>query len=313
MWRYLTDDKYNEFLLSLNLVNTTNIKMVKKILYNISNNIDSNYDELIIKKKNGKLRFLYEPSDELKNIQKNILKNILEDKRLADCVTSYRKNYSVKDNAKYHVNKNIIVKLDIKNFFNNITFDKVYSTCFYEALYPKSLGILLTNLCCYHNTLPQGAPTSGYISNLVMRKFDELVSSYSKENNITYTRYSDDMTFSGDFNVNNLITYVEKLLTENGFKLNKRKTKVIKQSQRQLVTGIVINKKISICKKYKRKIRQEMYYASKYGINDHIKKIKVKDKELYLKKLLGRINFVLQIELMNTEFQNYKKLIKDIL
>lgn len=312
MWKYLTVDKYNDFLLSLNLVNTTNIKMVNKILYNISNNIDANYDELIIKKKNKSLRYLYEPSHELKEIQKRILKNILEEMKLPEYVIAYKKGCSLKDNAIQHVNKKMIVKLDIKNFFDNITFNKVYDSCFNETLYPKSLGVLLTNLCCYNNKLPQGAPTSGYISNLVMRNFDLKIMNYCKENKISYTRYCDDMTFSGDFNVNELTSYAKKLLKENGFLLNKRKTRVINQSNRQLVTGIVVNEKLSISRKYKKKLRQEMYYIRKFGINSHIKKLKILNKKEYLNKLLGKINFVLQIENNNKEFMNYKLFLNNI-
>ena len=200
MWKYLTLDKYNEILLSFNLVNTSNIKEVNKILYNISNNIDVNYEEIIIHKKTGGLRFLNAPSKTLKSIQKRILKNVLEEKKTSKYSYAYIKGCSIIDNAKPHINKNKIVKLDIKDFFNNVNFNMVYNTCFNETLYPKKLGMLLTNLCTYNNSLPQGAPTSGCISNIVLRSFDEKIGLFCKNNDIEYTRYSDDMTFSGDFN-----------------------------------------------------------------------------------------------------------------
>ena len=313
MWKYLTNDKYNDFLLSLNLVNTTDIKMVKKILYNISNNIDANYDELIIRKKNGKPRFIHEPSSELKIIQKNILKNILEDMKLSRYSYAYKKGCSLKDNVIQHVNKNVVVKLDIKNFFDSITFDKVYKTCFNETLYPESLGILLTNLCVYNNKLPQGAPTSGYISNLVMRNFDETIGYYCDENNISYSRYCDDMTFSGNFNVNKLILYVKDLLKEKNFKLNERKTRIIKKNNRQQITGIVVNEKINICKKYKRKIRQEIYYIYKYGLTNHLLRINYEKKEKdYLLSLLGKVNYVYNI-IPTKEFKNFYNYLMELL
>ena len=81
MWRYLSNNKYNDLLSSFNLVNTTDIKKINKTLYGISNSIDANYEEVIIYKKSGDLRFLYEPSKTLKSIQKRILKNVLEEKR----------------------------------------------------------------------------------------------------------------------------------------------------------------------------------------------------------------------------------------
>lgn len=307
MWKYLTLDKYNEILLSFNLVNTSNIKEVNKILYNISNNIDANYEEIIIRKKNRGLRFLNAPSKTLKSIQKRILKNVLEEKKTSNYTYAYIKGCSIIDNAKLHVNKSKIVKLDIKDFFNNVNFNMVYNTCFNETLYSKKLGMLLTNLCIYNNSLPQGAPTSGYISNIVLRSFDEKIGLFCKNNDIEYTRYSDDMTFSGDFNTGKLIKLVNKLLYEQGFSLNKKKIVVVNKKTRQQVTGIIVNEKLSIRKSYKKKIRQEIYYINKFGLKSHLIKRKIKSEEKeYLNKLLGKINFVLQVEKNNLEFKKYK-------
>lgn len=313
MFRYLNDDKYNNLLSSFNLVNTTDIKKINKILYNISNNIDANYEEIIIHKKSGGLRFLYEPSKELKNIQKRILKNVLEEKKLSNYSYAYRKKVSVLDNAKPHVKKDVIVKLDIKDFFDNITFNMVYDSCFNETLYPKRMGMLFTNLCMYNNKLPQGAPTSGFISNIVLRNFDEKIGSYCEKRKISYTRYSDDLTFSGNFNVNDLIKYVNKLLYEYNFRLNKKKIKVVRKKTRQRVTGIVVNEKVNIRRNYKRKIRQEVYYIKKYNLKDHLKNITYKsDEETYLLNLLGRINFVYNIT-KSFEFYNYKKYVTKLI
>ncbi len=313
MWKYLTDDKYFELLSSFNLVNTTDVKMINRILYNISNNADSNYNEIIIRKKSGNLRFLYEPSKILKSIQRRILKNVLEERKLSKYACAYRKNYGLLENCNVHVGKKIVLKLDIKNFFDSINFNKVYNECFYEGLYPKKLGMLFANLCIYNNKLPQGAPTSGYISNLVMRSFDEKLGKYCELNNISYTRYSDDMSFSGSFNVNDLISYVETLLKENGFKLNKKKTKIITQKRRQQITGIVVNQKLNVRKTYRRKIRQEMYYINKYGLENHLNRLRLLDREKYLRQLIGRINFVLQVNHNNKEFIKYKKTIMVLL
>lgn len=312
MWLYLTEDKYNDLLLSFNLVNTNDIKMTNKLLYGIVNNIDANYEEIIIHKKNNKLRFLYAPSKILKDVQRKILKNILEERVLSPNSYAYKKNCSVVGGAKAHVGKKVIVKLDIKDFFNNITFDKVYESCFNEDLFPKKMGVLLTNLCVYNNMLPQGAPTSGYISNIVLRRFDYMVAKYCNDKNISYTRYSDDMTFSGDFNVGKLIKKVNKLLYDNGFKLNKEKIKVVNRKTRQQVLGVVVNEKLSIRKTYKRKIRQEIYYINKFGLEEHLKKISVTTPLSYALKLMGKINYVLQVEKDNKEFIFYKSLLEKL-
>lgn len=313
MWKYLTEYKYNELLSSFNLVNTSDIKKINKILYGISNNIDLNYEEIIIKKKNKNLRYLNEPSPILKSIQKRILKNVLEEKMISKCAYAYKKGLSTILNAKSHVGCKVILKLDIENFFDNINFYKVYNSCFNENLYPKKLGMLLTNLCVYNGKLPQGSPTSGYISNIVLRNFDCNIDAYCKDKNINYTRYSDDMTFSGDFDIRKLIKFVNELLYKEGFRLNKSKIKVVLNTTRQQVTGIVVNEKINLSKNYKRKIRQEVYYVLKYGVKSHIKKRNINlSCNRYLSVLLGKINYVLTINPNDKEFINYKNEIKRI-
>lgn len=313
MWKYLTESKYNELLSSFNLVNTSDIKKINKILYGISNNIDLNYEEIIIKKKNKNLRYLNEPSPILKSIQKRILKNALEEKMISKCAYAYKKGLSTILNAKSHVGCKVILKLDIENFFDNINFYKVYNSCFNENLYPKKLGMLLTNLCVYNDRLPQGSPTSGYISNIVLRNFDCNIDAYCKDKNINYTRYSDDMTFSGDFDIRKLIKYVNELLYKERFRLNKSKIKVVLNTTRQQVTGIVVNEKINLSKNYKRKIRQEVYYILKYGVKSHIEKRNINlSCNRYLSVLLGKINYVLTVNPNDKEFINYKNEIKRI-
>lgn len=314
MFDRLTENQLDEFLSSFNLLNNTSINKTKKILYWLSNNIYINYKDFKIKKKNGKLRQISEPTVILKRVQRNILNNVLIERKISKYATAYKKGVSLLDNAKPHVDKKIILKLDIKDFFDNITFIKVYNSCFNKDLYPKKIGMLLTNLCMYNERLPQGAPTSSYISNVVMRSFDEIVGKYCDSKNISYTRYSDDLTFSGDFNVNEIIKYIKEKLKENGFRINYKKIVVASKKTCQKVTGIIVNKKINISKEYKDKIRQEMYYIEKYSIDEHFKKInKNITKEKYILNLIGRINYVLQVDKNNVKFNEYKNILQKIL
>lgn len=310
MWQYLTDDAYNEFLLSFNLLKTKDIRRYKNTLYYLSNNIEGNYVEYEISKKNGKIRTIYEPSPILKLVQRNILHNILEEKRISEYAKAYQKNISLLENALPHVKQNIILKLDIMNFFDNITFKMVYNSCFREELYPKSIGVLLTNLCTYQGKLPQGAPTSSYISNIILRGFDEIIGKYCSNRNINYTRYSDDLTFSGDFQPKKIILLVKDELKKRGFKLNYDKIHIITKNKRQTVTGIVVNDKINVTKEYKRKIRQEMYYIKKYGFDEHLKFLKIDNKEKYINNLIGRINYCLQIN-KSDKFKEYIQFLKN--
>lgn len=313
MWKYIGVKECNEFLLSLNLLNCKDEKKYIKTIYSLSNNIEKNYKIYSIKKKNGKLRKIYEPNGILKHIQRKILENILNNKSISIYAKAYHKGLSLKDNALPHINKDMILKLDIKDFFESISFLNIYESCFSIEYFPKSVGMILTYLCTYDDHLTQGSPTSAYISNLVMKEFDEYIGNWCTTNNITYTRYSDDMTFSGNFNSSEVINLVRNNLGKLGLELNNDKIHIIRKSSRQSVTGIVVNEKVQVSRKYRKDIRQEMYYINKYGLKNHlkVKNIKMNHKN-YLNKLYGKILYVLQINSSDKEFIEYKKIIKKL-
>lgn len=312
MWKYIGTKECNEFLLSLNLFSCKDKKKYIKTIYSITNNIESNYSIYKILKNNGKYRTIYEPNSLLKHIQRKILTNILNNKSISKYAKAYHKGISLLDNALPHVNKNLILKLDIKNFFENISFIDVYNSCFSIEYFPKSVGMVLTYLCTYEDHLTQGSPTSAYISNLVMKDFDETIGSWCELNQIVYTRYSDDMTFSGNFNPSDIINKVRKMLYKLGLQLNDEKIRVINRSSNQNVTGIVVNGKAQVSSKYRKEIRKEIYYINKFGLYSHLKRRNINiTPEKYLKKLYGKILYVLQIDNSNVEFLKYKKLIFD--
>ncbi len=313
MWKYIGTKECNDFLLSLNLINCKDKDKYIKTIYSISNNIEKNYKVYKIKKRNGKYRTIYEPNLVLKQIQKQILINILNNKSISKYAKAYHKGISLKDNAIPHINKKIILKLDIKNFFENISFLDVYNSCFSIEYFPKSVGFILTYLCTYDNHLTQGSPTSAYISNLIMKEFDEEIGNWCNINDISYTRYSDDMTFSGNFNPSELIIKIRKMLYKLGLELNNDKIHIVNKSQSQSVTGIIVNEKLQVNTKYRNKIRQEIYYIKKFGLKSHLNKSNINVNELkYLNKLYGRILYVLQINKFDQEFLKYKKFIEEL-
>ena len=313
MWKYIGTKECNEFLLSLNLFNCKNQKKYIKTLYSLANNIEENYNIYKIKKHNGKYRTIYEPNSLLKHIQKSILTNILNNKSISKYAKAYHQGLSLKDNALPHLHKDMLLKLDIKNFFENISFIHIYNTCFPIEYFPKSVGMLLTYLCTYDNHLTQGSPTSAYISNLVMKEFDEALGNWCEKNNIFYTRYSDDMTFSGCFNPKDVIIKVRKMLLSLGLQLNNNKIHVIKKSSNQNVTGITVNEKMQVNAQYRHRIRQEIYYIKKFGIKSHLNKCHITMNETqYINTLYGKIIYVLQINENDEEFKTYKKLIFEL-
>ena len=281
-----------------------------KTLYGLSNNLEKHYHNVFIPKSDGTKRKLSVPDLILKSVQRAIADNILAHYPVSKYATAYKVGSSVQKNARPHVKKEKILKLDIEGFFDNIIYSKVKDIVFYEEKYSEPIRILLTMLCYYRESLPQGAPTSPAITNIMMYDFDERIGAYCSERGIAYTRYCDDMTFSGAFDEKEVIAVVKSELQKLGLFLKNRKTAIISNTKRQTVTGIVVNEKINLTKEYKKKIRQEMYYIKRFGIDSHLKKIGILEKEQYIDSLLGRIAFVLQTIPKDDEFLEYKNLLQ---
>ena len=181
-------------------------------LYSVSNNITKHYRPIQIPKKNGDVRQLYVPDEFLKTIQRSIKSNLLDFEEISPYASAYRFGASTKFNAQPHVDSPVLLKLDIRHFFDNLIYPIVKEKTFPAERYSEQNRILLSVLCVYKDALPQGAPTSPVISNIIMKDFDNTVGEWCIERNIKYTRYCDDMTFSGDFEPNNVIILVRNEL-----------------------------------------------------------------------------------------------------
>lgn len=283
-----------------------------KTLYGLSNSLEKHYHTVYLPKSDGSKRKLSVPDLILKLVQKSIADNILIQYQISKYAKAYKPGSSIQKNARPHVGKKKILKLDIEGFFDHILYSRVKDTVFYEEKYSESIRILLTMLCYYNDSLPQGAPTSPAITNIIMYDFDETVGAFCNEKNIAYTRYCDDMTFSGCFDEREIISFVKGELRKLGLFLKNRKTAVISASKRQVVTGIVVNEKMNVTKDYKKTIRQEIYYIKKFGLDEHLKRLGISDKQQYVLSLKGRIAFVLQTIPNNCEFIEYKNFLDSI-
>ena len=282
-----------------------------KTLYGLSNHIEKHYHNVLIPKRDGSKRKLSVPDLILKRVQKSIADNILAQYPVSKYAKAYKVGSNVQRNAQPHVGKKKILKLDIEGFFDHILYSQVKNIVFCEEKFAEPIRVLLTMLCYYKESLPQGAPTSPAITNIIMYDFDEAVGAFCNEKRIAYTRYCDDMTFSGDFDEGEVIAFVKGELCKLGLFLKNRKTAVIPASKRQTVTGIVVNEKLNITKEYKKKIRQEMHYIQKFGLDGHVSRCKIADKQQYVLSLRGRIAFVLQTTPNDSEFLEYKKMLAE--
>lgn len=290
-------------------------------LYENKDQIPNMYRTVKIPKKNGKLRMLEIPTALLNHCQCDI-KEHLENMANCSCYAeAYQKGKSLKNIVNKHINQKILLKLDIKNFFGSITPELVTRNVF-----PDKTENYMTELCCCNGHLPQGACTSPIISNLVMKNFDDELGKFCEEHRINYSRYSDDMIFSGNFNPGMIIRKVKEMLKKLGMKLNNEKTIVAGRSSRQMVLGVIVNEKMQLPCEYRRQIRQEVYYCSKYGVTNHIvasnkekyierdqnNGIVFVDAFRYVRSLLGKISYALYINPQDSKMVNYYNTINSL-
>ena len=253
------------------------------------------YKEAHIPKKSGGVRTLNIPSLELKYIQRWILDNILSKIKISRFATGFCNDCSILDNAKYHLNKQCVINIDIQDFFPSISFNRVFKVFAYYG-YTKEVSFFLAKLCTYEDELPQGSPASPMLSNIVNLKLDARLSALAEKYEAAYSRYADDITFSGNGGIKKLIKLAGDILADEGYKINNNKTRVAYKHQRQEVTGIIVNgEKLRISKKYKRELNQEIYYCTKYGVKHHMEKTN-NTKAFYKEHLYGKAYFVYMVE-----------------
>ncbi|MBR5427400.1 MAG: RNA-directed DNA polymerase [Clostridia bacterium] len=275
-----------------------------------------NYRRVVIHRGRGrKNRVLSVPNEFLRRVQRGILKKYLYNLEPSEYATAYLPGFSVRANALPHTGKEFIVKTDILHFFDSIDEELVWRTV-RELGFSIPATTLLTDLCVYRDRLPQGAPTSPHLANLVMRRFDEKIGAWCKERGITYTRYCDDMTFSGQKDALcgvGLIGEVRKELHRIGLQLNDEKTAFIPASQQQRVTGAVVNKKTRLSRDARRELRQAVYYCEKFGVKEHLAhRNDPSAPEEYLRSLLGKISFALQLDPTDGEMREMFRKIKKL-
>ena len=222
---------------------------------------DSFYKVFRIRKRSGHgYRIISAPSSELKGIQRWISVFILRKIPLPDECVGFRIKRSICDNASPHVKKDFVLHLDMEDFFPTITIPRVVGL-FKEVGYTKEVAFGLGKLTTYKNKLPQGAPSSPSISNIICRKLDYRIKCFCDKRGWSYTRYCDDMTISGMGNMPSK-NIISKIIRDEGFKINQRKTSLMRRNTCQRVTGLVVNDGVNISKHRKKIWRAIFHQAS---------------------------------------------------
>lgn len=271
-------------------------------LEEILNNVSGHYQEFWMRKRSGGYRMISAPDKDLQAIQSTIYSRILSSVTIVHpAAVGFRCGRSVVDNAAPHLGKRYVLKMDIHDFFGSIRSPRVRQT-FKKIGYPENVSKVLGALCCLHRHLPQGAPTSPALSNIVGYEMDRKLAALAAEYGLTYTRYADDLTFSGDvFPKEQIISQVKWIIRDEKFEPNHKKTHFMNQSSRKIITGVSVASgvKLTIPKSKKREIRKNVYFILTKGLAEHQRRIGSHD-PAYLKRLIGMLCYWRAIEPDNT-------------
>jgi len=248
------------------------------------------YAEFKIKKKSGKERSIHAPVKGLKSLQKTlslVLQCVFEPHNAA---MGFVRDKSIVDNAKLHAGSIYVYNIDLKDFFPSVDQARVWKCI---QLKPfnlngdrQALANVIASLCCTEmeverknetgewekvkrNVLPQGAPTSPVITNIVCQKLDYLLSGVAKRFGLKYSRYADDISFSSMHNVyqpeSEFLKELHRIIAEQNFHIKESKTRLQKDGYRKEVTGLLVNEKPNVQQRYIKQLRMWLYYWERYG------------------------------------------------
>ena len=299
--------------LSINSPNELRQALTRDSFHALQNQINyPGYTHHQITKKSGGKRNIYEPSPELKKIQKRLnyyLQGyylLIKPKEVHGFVInpSYLETQSnIVENAKPHINKKVILNIDLQDFFPSITsrmVKKLFDSSFFD--FDNQIATALTLLTTFEGKLPIGAPTSPVISNFVCAQLDQDLREFSALNLLTYTRYADDLTFSGNNAITKgMISEINSIIQKNHFKMNEKKLRIRTNNRQQIVTGLTVNEKVNVDRKLLKKVRAMIFDLEKNGVSiaaqKHFK-LNAPSEELsisFLNRLEGYVNFIGQV------------------
>lgn len=295
---------------------SVDLKDITYVLY--KTRVENSYSSFEIPKKNGEPRVIDTPEGKLKWIQRKLSEklyqvhsNYMTKNGIKTSVShGFEKNKSIITNAYRHKNKKYLLNIDISNFFSSFNFGRVQGY-FYksrEFMFTKEVATIIAQLVCYKGKLPQGAPTSPIISNLIFNIVDLQILALAKKYRLNYTRYADDMSFSTNNKVFekehiNFIQELSDLLVKNGFEINQNKTRLEYCSSKQEVTGLTVNNKINASQKFIKNTRSmvnQLYKTNSFQIDGA---------DGTLNQLEGRFSFINQLDWINNklEYRTTKK------
>lgn len=250
---------------------------------NPNRNQKDRYKVFTIPKKSGGVRTISAPKGSLKLILTYLNKIFQAMYEPTDAAMGFVPGRSIADNAAAHIGKNYVFNTDLQDFFPSVHQARIWAILQKKPFsLNEELASVIAGLCCIQDpkgildkkgkvigVLPQGSPCSPILTNIVCRNLDRNLLGLAKRFNLTYTRYADDITFSSDYNVfqegSDFMMEFTRIVAEQNFQINDKKTRLQKSGQRQEVTGLIVNKKVNIAREYYKDLRSLLYIWERYG------------------------------------------------
>ena len=238
------------------------------------------YHVFELEKSGGKRRRILAPDKRLKHLQRRILPLLNQLYRVRNPVHGFVSGKSVKTNAAAHLRRRNILNVDVQDFFGTITENRVVGVL--EAIgVSHDVASTIGVVCCCEGALPQGAPTSPVLSNMICFRLDRELMHFAKSARCIYTRYADDITFSshqpitaafesaippsGNFKLELLSSQLLEIFTANGFTLNPSKVHYADRNSRRTVTGLKVNELLNVDRRFVRNLRAKLHSFEKLG------------------------------------------------
>lgn len=258
------------------------------LAFNRKTSTVSHYVRFKIPKKTGGERLISAPMPRLKQAQYWILENILNIIPVHDAVHGFRSDRSIVTNARPHVGADVVINFDLEDFFPSVKYRRIkglFRSFGYSEAAATILGLLCTEaeleeveldgktyyVANSDRHLPQGSPASPATTNIMCRRLDKRLTRMGQQWEFIYTRYADDLTFSTsvkDPRICNLLKNTDSIVQHEGFKINQKKTRVLRKSRQQEVTGIVVNEKLNVDRKTLKRFRATLHQIETNGIDN---------------------------------------------
>lgn len=240
-------------------------------LREIASDTSSHYWRYPIPKKQGSVRWIEAPKPELKEVQRELLTMLLYQLPVHERAHGFIPNRSIITHAQNHVGRRWVLTLDLSDFFPSTHRGLIrqhFEPLLKSHCSPEHCELII-DLCLLKDRLPQGAPTSPQLSNVVFRTFDAQLEEWAQAHSLTYSRYADDLSFSGDQLPRDFYRQVHARV--HPYRLNPKKTRVLGRGSRQLITGLVVNERVNLPRAQRRKLRAIAHRIATTGVEATLK------------------------------------------